>query len=176
MKFSPLSTLLAFGLARHASSSPTPAPRANNAAPLNYSAFADWLQVQPPTTVPPNMGRYAYETTIDGVCHEFLTVNWNCLYNITVTGPNMAASLRNFTAGPTGGRIPYFDVETGYDWHGNMWAYVLECSNWYPKSACGMVICCDKKNNAGFYSDPNSECPQGTVEDSSCSTTGNAKL
>ncbi|KAF2634566.1 hypothetical protein P280DRAFT_474520 [Massarina eburnea CBS 473.64] len=157
------SVLILCGIASPTSSTPL-IPRS-----LSLSAFADWLEIQPPQAIKPNMGRYAFETTIDGVCNELLLTNWNCLYNITATGPNLAASLRKWSTAQTqDGKVPVVDTKTGFNWHNNLWAHFFECSSWHPESACGMVICCDRANETRIYGDPNADCPVGMVEDSSC--------
>lgn len=110
--------------------------------------FADWIETQPGTTVKANMGRASYRKEIDGQCLELLLSDWDCKWDLPVNGAGLAWTVRSIarqckardSTGPLGWGY-YVDYDTANNYQSMLWANLILCSNWYPKSACGPFYC-----------------------------------
>lgn len=136
--------------------------------------FQDYLSEQPARNVTHSMGRYTYQqsyTTPDNatVCIQLQMVDWNCLYDLPVTGSGLSLVVKSiadlcpqkrWSSGEVGGPFGfgyYMDVATGNSYQQSLWAVLTTCGYRGPQSACGMIIC--RNNETHWYGNPMEDCP-----------------
>ncbi|KAF2661951.1 hypothetical protein K491DRAFT_753502 [Lophiostoma macrostomum CBS 122681] len=136
--------------------------------------FQDYLTEQPARNISHGMGGHLYRqnyTTPDNatVCLQLQTVDWNCLYDLPVTGKGLALVVesiadlcpqKRWSSGETGGPFGfgyYMDIDTGNSYQQSLWAILSTCGGKGVQSACGMVTC--QNNETHWYGNPMEDCP-----------------
>lgn len=137
------------------------------------NAFAEWLATQPSTDIPKVMGRHSFQREVNGTCIELQMTNWNCDFDITVSGPSLRSTALGISQqcqtreseGKTGNPFGwgyYTDAETGHSYQNSAWAILQQCQTRFPQSACGRFSC-SYPNGTQIVLNPKDNCPPGTV-------------